>query len=146
MIYHPDATSGQHTEKTPDSMIVKTVTTSNTGKCVIFQDMAGNDYTVQIGGAKPSALAVYMLSWNIINGIRKTIVDNIPPEAEHDIDAYGIYKDKSTVYYTEEYKTAAITHIYTYMLDYEMKMNTEFVEARKRMDEHKMDLITYKLG
>ena len=42
LIYHPEATSGQHSRKFAQSMVVKQVTDSTNGKCVIFEVYESN--------------------------------------------------------------------------------------------------------
>lgn len=45
LIYHPEATSGQHSIKSKESLIIQMVTTSTAGKVVLYEDMVGKTMT-----------------------------------------------------------------------------------------------------
>jgi len=45
LVYHPEATSGQHSIKTEDSLVIQLFTKSTNGTVVLYEDMSGNNIT-----------------------------------------------------------------------------------------------------
>ena len=124
LIYHEDATAGQHAEKHPESMIVKMVTNTNRGKCVIFEDMQGNEHTVDLESSPSNS--IHFLSWDIINGLSEGDADEIDEAIAKLVDDDGFYDDASTIYYVDGYEKVAKTLLSKHIEHYMSKTKSEF--------------------
>ena len=69
LIFHPDAQSGQHSEIREGSLVIEQVAPTNTGKAIIYRDMAGNEITVNVDVRKVTAGTISVLRWDIVNGL-----------------------------------------------------------------------------
>lgn len=124
LIYHEEATAGQHSEKHPESMVVKMVTNTSRGKCVIFEDMQGNEHTVDLEYSPSNS--IHFLSWDIINGLSEGDADEIDEAIAKLVDDDGFYDDASTIYYVDGYEKVAKTLLAKHIEHYMSKTKSEF--------------------
>lgn len=133
LIYHEEATAGQHSEKHPDSMVVKMVTNTSRGRCVIFEDMQGNEHTVDLESTPSNA--IMSISWNILGGITEDVPEDVDEAIGRFVDDDGFYDDSSTVYYREGYEKVAKSllakHIEHYMKTAKSEFDSAIENARK---------------
>ena len=133
LIYHEDATAGQHAERHPDSMIVKQVTTSNRGKCVIFEDMEGVEHVVGIDETPSNA--IHSIQWNLIQGITAEENADCPEAIATMVDADGFYDDVAAVYYKDGFEKVARTLLAKHVEHYMKEAKSEFDLAVERARE-----------
>ena len=124
MIYHEDATSGQHAERHPGSMCVKTVTNTNRGKCVIFEDMEGNEHLSMLD--ETPSTSIMRLAWDIVHGLTDEAPDEIEPEIEAFVDDDGFFDDGSSVYYKDGFRKVATKLLSKHIEAYMTKAKSEF--------------------
>ncbi len=124
LIYHPDATSGQHAEKFDESMIVKLVTNSNKGKCVIFEDMHGNEYTSYLDDIPDET--IYFMSWDIINGIVSGGAESMEEAVLDRVERDGVFDNGAVVYYRAGKETQAKEMLANHIAEYMKKAKSEF--------------------
>ena len=132
LIYHPDATSGQHSIQHPESMSVVQVAMTNTGHCVIFKDSSGNEITVCIDDKNGNPGDIYCMSWSLIGGIKNELSDIDDDFILRNIDRLGIYQNGGKVYYTLSHQRTASETLSAYIGQYITKMTTEFASALDR--------------
>lgn len=130
LIYHEEATAGQHAEKHPESMIVKLVTNTNRGKCVIFEDMQGNEHSVDFD-TTPSD-TILCLHWDLVHGITHDMPEDVDEVSLRQVDDYGFCDDGCNVYYTEDYETVAKALLSKHIAAYMEKAKSEFDSALER--------------
>ena len=124
LIYHPDATSGQHAEKFDESMIVKLVTNSNKGKCVIFEDMQGKEYTSYLDDIPDET--IYFMSWDIINGIVSGGAESMEEAVLDRVERDGVFDNGAVVYYRAGKETPAKEMLANHIAEYMKKAKSEF--------------------
>ena len=124
LVYHEDATSGQHSEKHPDSMIVKQVTNTNKGHCVIFEDMEGNEHISMLNETRDNGIR--RISWDIINGITDEEPDEVDEAIARLVDDDGYFDDSSSVYYREGYMKIAKDLLAKFVEHYMTKAKSEY--------------------
>jgi hypothetical protein len=124
LIYHEDATAGQHAERHPDSMIVKQVATSNRGKCVIFEDMEGVEHVVGIDETPSNA--IHSIRWDILRGILAEEYAECPEAIATLVDSDGFYDDVATVYYRDGFEKVAKTLLAKHIEHYMKEAKSEF--------------------
>lgn len=124
MIYHPEATSGQHAERTPDSMEVVMVTSTTHGKAVIFKDNSGKEYISNIS-VKPG-FQIYYVKWDLINGITRGKANDIDLAVADRIDRHGYYQDGCTVYHKDNMVQVANDLLAAYMTNYMTQTKAEY--------------------
>lgn len=134
LIYHPEATSGQHAEKHAESMIVKSVTNSNVGRCVIFQDMKGDDHSMFIDDM-PIQSKVFVIGWNVVDGLYESEIDDADEYVMDAVDKFGYYKDGFKVYYTEKNKRLAADLLQGIIAVYQMKVSSEYDEIKRKISD-----------
>lgn len=132
MIYHPDATSGQHAIQHPDSMSVVQIATTNTGKCVIFKDSNGTEITVYMDMKDTGNSDIYCMSWDLVNGIRNSLSDIEDTYIEQNVDKVGYYQSGSKVYYNKSHLKIASDLLAAYVAQYMTKTKTEYASVLDR--------------
>ena len=135
MIFHPEATYGQHAEKHPDSLSVVQVTNTTAGKAVIFRDMAGHDITVTIDVRAPKADAIFELKWDILNGVAECEVDECDGYVETQVDTKGYCQVGNRVYYAPGKRQVAMDLLKGYITQYMIKTKAEYENALDRARE-----------
>lgn len=109
--------------------MIKQVADSNRGKCVIFEDMEGNEHTSYLDNA-PST-GILSISWNIVDGITEEESAEIPYEFETFVETDGFYDDGSTVYFKSGYEKIAKALLAKHVESYMTKTKSEFDLALK---------------
>lgn len=127
MIFHEGATAGQHSRMHPDSMIVKTVTNTTHGMCVIFEDMTGEEHCVDMD-SRPSS-SIRALKWDILHGITETDAGDIDEAVAQRVDDDGFFDSGATVYYTEGHEKIAKVLLSKFIENYMTKAKSEFDSA-----------------
>lgn len=125
LIYHPDATTGQHTNNTPESMRVEGVYNTTTGKCVKFIDYYGQVHDTYIDSKPALPTRVSRLSWTLIGGVALDIVDEVDDNEWRDIDRYGYYQFSNYVLFRDEYKNVAADLLCSYITNYMTRVKLE---------------------
>lgn len=130
LIFHPDATSGQHAEKFDESMIVKTVTNSTKGKCVIFVDMKGVEHPSYLDDIPEEN--IYFMTWDLVHGIvtggTETLEDGLLDRVERD----GYFDSSATIYYMPGKEAKAKELLANHIADYMKRTKSEFDSALEK--------------
>lgn len=129
LIFHPDATSGQHSIKHDNSLMVTQVTNTTTGQAVIFEDMTGHKITVTIDVKPPKASAIYELKWNLIDGITESEVDTCDSYVEAQVDAKGYCQVGNRVYFAPGKRQVARDLLKGYITTYMVQTKSEYNNA-----------------
>lgn len=132
MIYHPDATFGQHSEKTADSMLVKTVTHSSVGRCVVFEDMLGVEHPVFLEESV-SGVKVFVIGWNAIEGLYERPADDADDDVLAAVDRCGYCKESDRVYYADGNRQTAVDLLHAIISLYAVKVEAEYAELRRKI-------------
>ena len=134
MIYHPGATSGQHSVQHDGSLSVVQVTNTTTGKAVIFKDVAGHEITVSVDVRSPRPDAIYVMRWDILHGITESEVEECDGYAEAQVDAKGYCQAGHEVYYSPGNRHVAADlmkkHIEAYMVQFKAEYENALARAR----------------
>ena len=130
LIFHPDATSGQHAEKFDESMIVKTVVNSTKGKCVIFEDMQGNEHTSYLEELPDEN--ILFIGWDLIHGIYKGCAETLEDAILDRVERDGIFDSGSIVYYMPGKEAKANELLSNYLATYMKKAKSEFDSALEK--------------
>lgn len=141
LIYHPDATSGQHAIKHAGSLSVVQVCNTNTGYAVIFNDAVGAEITVCIDTKDTVSADIYAATWNIVGGIReRKCEDEVDADTERTVDRLGYAVRGSTVYFSREYRSAAYAALAQWVVGYMTRCKAEYesVLTRARNDYRKI--------
>lgn len=135
MIYHPEATSGQHSHCEPGSMTVVQVATTTTGKAVIFRDMSGYEITVSVDSRPPKPYAIYVLSWDAVHGVAECEVDDCDTAVQMQVDSKGYCQVGGTIYHNIGHADVARdllkAHITQYMTRTKAEHEALLEKARK---------------
>lgn len=124
MIYHPDATSGQHTEMTEGSMVVLQVTNTSHGKAVIFRDAYGNEHVSDLV-VRPG-FTIHYVSWDLVNRIQRGVAEELDYNLAERVDRYGYFQDGNTVYYRDDMEQVANDLLASYMTNYMTRAKAEY--------------------
>jgi len=130
LIYHPEATSGQHSRKFAQSMVVKQVTDSTNGKCVIFEDMEGKEHVTFLDSLPTEE--VNYVSWDILNGVRRGVVDSLDEAVMDRIRRDGMFDDGNRVLYWPENEAGATATLMAYISAYMKRAKSEFDSALEK--------------
>lgn len=129
LIYHEDATAGQHSECFPESMKVKQVVNTNRGKCVIFEDMKGEEHIVPL--TETASSLIKSIKWDIIHGITKADEPDLDEGIAKRVDRDGFFDFGATVYYRDNFETVAKALLSKFIEHYMEKAKSEFDSALK---------------
>lgn len=132
MIYHPGATSGQHSVMHDDSMSVVQVTNTTAGKAVIFRDVSGKDITVSIDVRAPKPDAIYVLKWDLVHGITEEEADECDGYAEAQVDAKGYCQIGNSVYFSPGNRHVAADLLKKHIEQYMVLAKSEYENALAR--------------
>lgn len=132
MIYHPGATSGQHSEQHADSLSVVQVATTTSGKAVIFRDVAGNDITVSIDVTRPKPDAIFEMKWDLVHGITEREISECDSYAEQQVDSKGYCQAGNRVYYSPGHRQVARDLLKNYVAQYMIQAKSEYENALER--------------
>lgn len=124
LVYHPDATAGQHAERTPESMEVVMVTNTTHGKAVIFKDFDGNEHVSNI--SVTPGFQIYYVKWDLINGITRGKAIDIELAIAERIDKHGYFQDGCTVYHKDTMAQVANDLLAAYMTNYMTQTKAEY--------------------
>lgn len=126
LIYHPDATSGQHSICHPGSMSVVQVARTNTGNAVIFRDTTGTEITVFMDSRECGKDNIYRLSWDLVNGIRNVEVSDMSKSVENTVDSQGYCVVRNAVYYAARCRNTALDLMASYVAQYMTRTKAEY--------------------
>lgn len=132
MIYHPDATHGQHSVAHPGSMTVVQVARTSTGKCVIFRDSNGTEITVDVDSGTAKRYAIYCLSWDLVHGIRDREVTDCDEGIAATVDRQGYFQDGNSVYYSAGSRQVAADLLAAAVAQYMSRTKGEYESALDR--------------
>ena len=130
LIYHEEATAGQHAEKHPESMVVKMVTNTSRGKCVIFEDMQGNEHTSYLEELPDEN--ILFIGWDLIHGIYKGCAETLEDAILDRVERDGIFDSGSIVYYMPGKEAKANELLSNYLATYMKKAKSEFDSALEK--------------
>ena len=130
LIFHPAATSGQHAEKFDESMIVKTVTNSTKGKCVIFEDMKGVEHTTYLEDIPEENINFVM--WDIVHGIVTGVAESLDEGILDRVERDGYFDSGSTIYYMPSKEAKAKELLANHIAEYMKKTKSEFDSALEK--------------
>lgn len=130
LIYHPDATSGQHAIKHPDSLSVSQVAQTNRGYCVIFKDINGNELVSTIDTRQNPNIRV--MSWSMITGLHDADAVEIDDVIGDIVDKNGYYVDGNQVYYIKKYEHVAKDMLANFIVQYMLKTKQEYDDGIRR--------------
>ena len=132
LIYHPDVQSGQHSIKHPESLIVKQVARTNTGNCVIFEDMDGNQLESYTDTARIDSTDIFCASWNLVNGFSETTADDCEMAVADEVDRKGFTREGNTVFYNKEHRRQAMQSLSEFIANYMIQTKAEYDSALER--------------
>lgn len=130
LIFHPDATSGQHAEKFEESMIVKSVVNSTKGKCVIFEDMQGQEHTSYIDDIPDET--INFIGWDLVHGIYKGSAESMEDAILDRVERDGYFDSGSIVYYMLDKEAKAKELLSNHLAEYMKKAKSEFDSALEK--------------
>lgn len=124
MIYHPQATSGQHSIRHDGSLEVKQVARTNMGSSVIFQDINGREIVVTVDTRESSE--IHVMSWDLVRGIRDAVAEDIDEYIAGIVDRHGYYASGHQVYYHKGKEHIAKDMLRSYIAQYMIKAKHEY--------------------
>lgn len=130
LIYHPEATSGQHAEKFEESMMVKAVTNSTKGMCVIFEDMKGNEHISYLDEIPEESFSFMM--WDILHGIVTGVTQSLDEGILDRVERDGYFASGATVYYVDGKEAKAKELLANHVAEYMKKAKSEFDSALEK--------------
>lgn len=143
LIFHPDSQSGQHSEIREGSLVIEQVAPTNTGKAIIYRDMAGNEITVNVDVRKVTAGTISVLRWDIVNGLTEEELIESDPKIESVVDRRGYCTDGHSIYFTDGFRHVAADLLSGIISTYIAKMEGEYEKAlaKAKADRDELDKI-----
>jgi len=111
-------------------MIVKSVVNSTKGKCVIFEDMQGNEHTSYLEEFPDEN--ILFIGWDLIRGIYKGCAETLDNAILDRVERDGIFDSSSIVYYMPGKEAKANELLSNYLATYMKKAKSEFDSALEK--------------